>query len=127
MKKAILLLMGLLLSCFHLYAQKHDFNWPVGYSSLDNPLDTTWGISFLRFNTPDGRIRARFDPGKTIDLTVGVRVSNEDESAGLDISQQGEERYNMDMDLVTTGAYTYGGSGSPIVEPAMRTADALEK
>ena len=64
---------------------------------------------------------------KLIDLTVGVRVSNEDESAGLDISQHGEEGYNMDMDLVTTGAYTYGGSGTPIVEPAMRTVDALEK
>ncbi|HEX9004391.1 MAG TPA: hypothetical protein VGB07_31040, partial [Blastocatellia bacterium] len=64
---------------------------------------------------------------KLIDLTIGVRVSNEDEAAGLDISQHGEEGYNMDMDLVTTGAYTYGGSGTPIVEPAMRTVDALEK
>jgi len=49
--------------------KKYDFNWPLGYSSLDDPLDTTWGITFLRFNTPDGRMRARYDPGKTIDLT----------------------------------------------------------
>jgi Amt family ammonium transporter len=64
---------------------------------------------------------------KIVDLTVGVRVSGEDETAGLDISQHGEEGYNLDMDLVSSEAYTYSGSGAPIAEPAMRTASALEK
>jgi Amt family ammonium transporter len=64
---------------------------------------------------------------KVVDLVVGVRVSGEDETAGLDISQHGEEGYNLDVDLVSSGAYTYSGSGTPIAEPALRTADALEK
>ncbi len=64
---------------------------------------------------------------KVVDLVVGVRVSGEDETAGLDISQHGEEGYNMDVDLVSSTGYTYGGSGSPIAEPAMRTASVLDK
>lgn len=50
---------------------------------------------------------------KIVDLTVGVRVSGEDESAGLDLSQHGEEGYNLDADLgalVTSGSAGSGGS-----------------
>jgi ammonium transporter, Amt family len=42
---------------------------------------------------------------KIVDLLVGVRVSGEDETAGLDLSQHGEDGYNFDLDLV---------SGSPL-------------
>jgi Amt family ammonium transporter len=64
---------------------------------------------------------------KVVDLVVGLRVSAEDETTGLDLSQHGEDGYNMDTDLVSAGSYTYGGGGAPIAEPALRTADALEK
>ncbi|HMV50284.1 MAG TPA: ammonium transporter [Blastocatellia bacterium] len=64
---------------------------------------------------------------KLIDLTVGVRVTGEDETAGLDISQHGEEGYNMDVDLISAVGYSYGGGGTPIVEPALRTAGVLDK
>jgi Amt family ammonium transporter len=40
---------------------------------------------------------------KVVDLVVGVRVSGEDEVAGLDLSQHGEEGYNLDLDVVSTG------------------------
>ncbi|MBI1761785.1 MAG: ammonium transporter [Acidobacteria bacterium] len=39
---------------------------------------------------------------KIVDATVGVRVTGEDESVGLDLSQHGEEGYNLDADLGTT-------------------------
>jgi Amt family ammonium transporter len=40
---------------------------------------------------------------KVIDLTIGVRVSGEDEATGLDLSQHGEEGYNLDLDVVGAG------------------------
>ena len=33
---------------------------------------------------------------KIVDMTVGVRVSEADEVAGLDFSQHGEEGYNLE-------------------------------
>jgi ammonium transporter, Amt family len=39
---------------------------------------------------------------KVVDLTVGVRVTGEDETVGLDLSQHGEEGYNLDMDIVSS-------------------------
>ncbi|HYE75289.1 MAG TPA: hypothetical protein VEF04_18240, partial [Blastocatellia bacterium] len=39
---------------------------------------------------------------KIVDLIVGVRVTGEDEVVGLDLSQHGEEGYNLDMDLIST-------------------------
>src|SRR5262249_24411610 len=39
---------------------------------------------------------------KVVDLIVGVRVTKEDEIAGLDLSQHGEEGYNFDVDLGST-------------------------
>lgn len=38
---------------------------------------------------------------KVVDLLVGVRVSGEDETVGLDLSQHGEDGYNLDLDLVS--------------------------
>ncbi|MFN7931107.1 MAG: ammonium transporter [Blastocatellia bacterium] len=43
---------------------------------------------------------------KVVDLTIGVRVSGEDELTGLDVSQHGEEGYNLDADLGVLGAYS---------------------
>jgi Amt family ammonium transporter len=40
---------------------------------------------------------------KVVDLLVGVRVTGEDEVAGLDLSQHGEEGYNLDLDAVSGG------------------------
>jgi ammonium transporter, Amt family len=37
---------------------------------------------------------------KIVDLIMGVRVSEEDEIQGLDLSQHGEEGYNTDLDLI---------------------------
>lgn len=63
---------------------------------------------------------------KVVDLTVGVRVSGEDEMQGLDISQHGEEGYNLDSDLVSTGGFNLTGntfSDSMLIN----AAEALEK
>jgi ammonium transporter, Amt family len=40
---------------------------------------------------------------KVVDLLVGVRVTGEDEIGGLDLSQHGEEGYNLDLDAVGGG------------------------
>jgi ammonium transporter, Amt family len=43
---------------------------------------------------------------KLVDLVIGLRVSEEDEIQGLDLSQHGEDGYNLDLDLTpvrTTG------------------------
>jgi Amt family ammonium transporter len=41
---------------------------------------------------------------KLVDLTIGVRVSAEDEIQGLDLSQHGEEGYNLDLDVSSAGS-----------------------
>ncbi len=48
---------------------------------------------------------------KVVDLTIGVRVSGEDEVTGLDLSQHGEEGYNLDMDVVSSGFSNSTDSG----------------
>jgi Amt family ammonium transporter len=40
---------------------------------------------------------------KIVDLIVGVRVSGEDEVSGLDLSQHGEEGYNLGLDAISGG------------------------
>ncbi|MGA1368454.1 MAG: ammonium transporter [Blastocatellia bacterium] len=45
---------------------------------------------------------------KVIDLAIGVRVSGEHETLGLDVSQHGEEGYNLDLDLAASGAFSSG-------------------
>jgi ammonium transporter, Amt family len=40
---------------------------------------------------------------KVVDLIVGVRISGEDEVTGLDLSQHGEEGYNLGLDAVAGG------------------------
>jgi ammonium transporter, Amt family len=39
---------------------------------------------------------------KIVDLIVGVRATGEDEVTGLDLSQHGEEGYNLDLDVVSS-------------------------
>ncbi|MEK7834111.1 MAG: hypothetical protein AAB401_23690, partial [Acidobacteriota bacterium] len=62
---------------------------------------------------------------KIVDLTVGVRVTGEDEMNGLDITQHGEEGYNLDSDMITGGGF--GSIGSAYSESVLMTAEALEK
>ncbi len=45
---------------------------------------------------------------KVIDLAIGVRVSGEHETLGLDVSQHGEEGYNLDLDLAASGVFSSG-------------------
>ncbi len=47
---------------------------------------------------------------KVVDLIVGVRVSGEDEVTGLDLTQHGEEGYNLGLDAVAGG---YSDAGYP--------------
>jgi ammonium transporter, Amt family len=47
---------------------------------------------------------------KIVDLTIGVRVTNEEEIVGLDLSQHGEEGYNFDLDMITTNSHRVGGT-----------------
>ena len=41
---------------------------------------------------------------KVVDLVIGVRVSEEDELRGLDVSQHSEEAYNMDVEILSLGS-----------------------
>jgi len=62
---------------------------------------------------------------KVIDLTIGVRVNGEDEMQGLDITQHGEEGYNLDADLVSSSGL--GLSGNSFNDSILMAAEALEK
>jgi Amt family ammonium transporter len=55
---------------------------------------------------------------KVIDLVIGVRVKGEDEMIGLDLSQHGEEGYNLDMDLLSGGTAAFASSSSSFVPAA---------
>ncbi|CDM66815.1 ammonium transporter (TC 1.A.11) [Pyrinomonas methylaliphatogenes] len=41
---------------------------------------------------------------KVLDSTIGLRVSEDDEVTGLDLTQHGEEGYNLDLELTPTRA-----------------------
>ncbi len=47
----ILLFLALLLSLNNSDAQKNDYIWLMGYGGLENPTDTTWGVTALDFNS----------------------------------------------------------------------------
>jgi ammonium transporter, Amt family len=49
---------------------------------------------------------------KVIDVVIGVRVTAEDEMVGLDLSQHGEEGYNLDMDLLSGGSSSVASASS---------------
>ena len=52
---------------------------------------------------------------KIIDVVIGVRVKEEDEMVGLDLSQHGEEGYNLDMDLLSGGSASLTSASSSFV------------
>jgi ammonium transporter, Amt family len=56
---------------------------------------------------------------KVVDLTIGVRVTAEDEMQGLDLTQHGEEGYNFDLDLITTQR-----TSTATVEPLLAKASS---
>lgn len=47
---------------------------------------------------------------KVVDLLVGVRVNGESETMGLDVSQHGEEGYNLDFDFGATSTLATASS-----------------
>ncbi len=49
-------------------------------------------------------IVATFAILKVVDLLIGLRVSEEDELRGLDLSQHSEEAYNMDVEILSLGS-----------------------
>ena len=51
---------------------------------------------------------------KVVDLLVGVRVSGENETLGLDVSQHGEEGYNLDFDYVSSATLSVPSNGSTV-------------
>lgn len=51
---------------------------------------------------------------KVVDLLVGVRVSGENETLGLDVSQHGEEGYNLDFDYVSSATLSVPSDGSAV-------------
>jgi ammonium transporter, Amt family len=59
---------------------------------------------------------------KVVDIAIGVRVSEEDEAQGLDLSQHGEEGYNLDLDLMSPSA-TMREASSPGLVTAARAAE----
>ncbi|MDQ3687708.1 MAG: ammonium transporter [Acidobacteriota bacterium] len=61
---------------------------------------------------------------KVVDLIVGVRVSAEDELTGLDLTQHGEEGYEMGFDL--TSAPSAFGSGSASAQTARLVAQNVK-
>jgi Amt family ammonium transporter len=58
---------------------------------------------------------------KITDLVIGVRVEGEDESLGLDLSQHGEEGYNLDADLGGFVSSRTEDSSASFVGAAVRT------
>lgn len=58
---------------------------------------------------------------KIVDLTVGVRVTGEDEITGLDLSQHGEEGYNLDLDMVSMDYSTPEARGAAFAAPAVES------
>jgi len=50
---------------------------------------------------------------KVVDLLVGVRVSAEDEMTGLDLTQHGEEGYELGFDLTSAPAAFGGATATP--------------
>jgi ammonium transporter, Amt family len=54
---------------------------------------------------------------KLVDIVIGVRVTREDEIAGLDLSQHGEEGYNLDLDVASSAQRGVG-----YVEPMLSAA-----
>ncbi len=61
---------------------------------------------------------------KIVDVLVGLRATGEDEMTGLDLSQHGEDGYNLDADLLSSGTMSHGGF---VGKPVFSTAEALEK
>ena len=59
---------------------------------------------------------------KLVDLVLGLRVNEEDEIQGLDLSQHGEEGYNLDLDLTSVSV-----AGRSIDEPLRATASAFSE
>ena len=59
---------------------------------------------------------------KVVDIAIGVRVTEEDEVQGLDLSQHGEDGYNMDLDLMSPSA-TMREASSPGLATAARAAE----
>ena len=55
---------------------------------------------------------------KIVDLVVGLRVDEEQEIQGLDLSQHGEEGYNLDLDLVPPARPVESPAQATAVEPA---------
>ena len=62
---------------------------------------------------------------KIVDLVIGVRVNNDDEIAGLDLSQHGEEGYNIDSDLGVAGVLGHGAGSTG--QPVFGSAKVLEQ
>ena len=62
---------------------------------------------------------------KLVDLLVGVRVSPEDELTGLDLTQHGEEGYELGVELLSTPARFAGaGAGEALPQAARSRAEA---
>jgi len=59
---------------------------------------------------------------KVVDIAIGVRVTEEDEVQGLDLSQHGEDGYNLDLDLMSPTA-TRREASSPALVNAARAAE----
>ena len=59
---------------------------------------------------------------KLVDLAIGLRVNEEDEIQGLDLSQHGEEGYNLDLDLTSVSV-----NGPTAREPLHATANVVSE
>jgi Amt family ammonium transporter len=54
---------------------------------------------------------------KLVDMVIGVRVTRDEEVAGLDLSQHGEEGYNLDIDVLTSSS-SAAGYAEPVLSAA---------
>ena len=57
-----------------------------------------------------------------VDKVIGLRVSGEDETQGLDLTQHGEDGYNFDYDVTSSGV---GGMSYTQVTDAIRHGDRV--
>ena len=112
MKKTILLLVLLPMS---LLAQKHDYNWRLGASALNNPLDSNWGTTIMNFNSLSNTFTAYDGLGlMDFDITC-TSISNEDGQYLFSYNGMYLEDMNNEVILNSKNLSSSGGDGGDII------------
>ncbi|HRG68535.1 MAG TPA: PKD domain-containing protein [Saprospiraceae bacterium] len=117
MKKITLSLIIFCVTLLGAFSQKHDFKWVLGFSTLDNPYDSAWGITTIDFDTPDGNPIMSYGGNKKIDF-IGACTSISDTEGKYLFSCNGScledssDQLLKNSDFLAAN-YQYPGPGEP--------------